>query len=220
MNGEVVYDGFPSKKPDTKFETTLWLGGYGEYTQTRRFEGTMTEIYLWNKALSINDLISITTESKASEKIPEPALFSWKTFKLSAGFPSCVEYQTLYENDELFKETFKEHDTLLIEYVTTSESSSYFCKSFGGKYLVPQNDEDIAQVSSLIKNSAKCDSFAFVGLKKVNVQKLLDFDGNTASHVSWSTYEPNGKEYEECININKNSSYNDVSCLRTYLFLF
>ena len=218
LNGEVVYDGLPSKKPDTKFETTLWLGGYGEHTQTRRFEGTMTEIYLWNKALSINDLISITTGSKAGEKISEPALFSWKTFKLSAGFPSCVEYQTLYDDDEIFKETFKEHDTLLIEYVTTSESSNYLCKSFGGKYIVPQNDNDIAKVSSLIKNSTKCNKFAFVGLKKVNVQKLLDFDGNDVSFISWSKYEPNGNAYEECINIRENASYNDVSCFEPYCF--
>ena len=125
LNGEVVYDAPPNKKPDKKFETTLWLGGENIQTRTyRRFEGEMTDIHLWNKALTINELILITTGSKASESISVPALFSWKTFKPSE-VGSCVEYQTLYDDDEIFKETFKEHDTLLIEYVTTSESSNY-----------------------------------------------------------------------------------------------
>ena len=219
LNGEVVYNASPSKKPDKPKETNLWLGGENIQTRMyRRFEGTMTDIYLWNKALTMNELILITTRSTASESISIPALFSWKIFKPSAEVGSCVKYQILYDNDELFKEAFKEHDTLLIEYVTTSESSNYFCKSFGGKYVVPQHDNDIAKISSLIKNSAKCDRFAFVGLKKVDKQRLLDFEGNNASFVNWSTYEPNGKEYEECINIKENASYNDVSCFEKYCF--
>ena len=138
LNGEVVYDAPPSKKPDKPKETNLWLGGENIQTRMyRRFEGTMTDIYLWNKALTMNELIMITTRSTASESISIPALFSWKIFKPSAEVGSCVKYQILCDNDELFKEAFKEHDTLLIEYVTTSESSNYFCKSFGGKYLVP-----------------------------------------------------------------------------------
>ena len=57
----------------------------------------------------------------------------------------------------------------MIEHATTFNSANQFCKGFGGKFLVPQNSNEIDFVYSLIKKSDRCPkSNAFVGLLKMN----------------------------------------------------
>ena len=66
----------------------------------RRVHGIITDVNLWNGFLKIEDLISITTESKStqSKSISDPVLFSWDTFKTAIS-SSCLEYETLNENE-------------------------------------------------------------------------------------------------------------------------
>ena len=220
LNGEVVFDNDYETKMDP-LDTSLWLGGSNVPTKMhRRFEGEMTDLNLWSKTLTINDLILITTGSKSTGSIPDTAIFEWNTWKMEGNNP-FVEYQILDENNYLFKETYTEREILLIEYMTNFESGNLYCKAFGGKFLVPQNENEIKKVKSLLTESLNCPSkSAFIGLKKINAKKLVDHDGNIATFVKWSPYEPNGNAYEECINIFHTSygNFNDVNCLNNLCF--
>lgn len=219
LNGEVVFDKSYETKMDF-LETNLWLGGGNVPNwMHRRFEGKMTDVNLWNEPLTINDLISITTGNKQTESISAPALFEWNIWKLEENNP-CVEYQILNENDYLFKETYKQQEILLIEYMTTFESAYLYCKAFGGNFLVPQNDNEMKKVQSLLKESDNCQpKCAFLGLKKINAENLVDHDGNITAFVNWSPFEPNGNEYEECINMyDDTGKFNDVNCWNKFCF--
>ena len=150
LNGEIVYKA-SLKGDSTKIETNLWLGGSNVSSwKHRRLEGAMTDIHLWNKSLNMDDLILITKNRKTSDSIAATALFSWKTFKKTASC-QCIEYQTLDENDNLFKDNFKEEAIVLIEHEATFDSANHFCKGFGGELLVPQNGKDVGLVHALIK---------------------------------------------------------------------
>ena len=187
LNGKIIYEGF-LKRTSNKFETNLWIGGSTKnlWYQQRRFEGVITDIYLWNEFINIDDLILITTNRKRSHSILAPTLFSWKTYKTTRSC-ECIEYQTLDENDKLFKDSFKEGAIILIEHKASFDSANQFCKGFGGKFLVPQNSNEVDFVYSLIKKSNKCHKPAtFVGLLKINSTMLVDVNGDIAPYVHWN----------------------------------
>ena len=221
LNGEFIYEALLIGA-NKKIETNLWLGGSNiSHLQDLRFEGAMTDIYLWNKSLNIDDLILITTGKKSSHSILAPTLFSWKTSKITASCP-CIEYEKIDGSDGLFKDGFTEKAIIMIEHKTTFDSANKFCKGFGGNFLVPQDSNEIDFVSSLIMKSDRCQE-AFVGLFKINVTMLVDINHSIAPYVHWNDYEPNGGEYEECIAINlhylPNSYFNDANCFRKICFV-
>ena len=211
LNGEVVINASPNSVMNEFTETDLWLGGENmPKRKHRRFEGIITSVYLWPESFRLDDLILITTANKSSESISIQALFSWKTFQLENG-PSCVDYEYLEENAPLFQESFQDKDMLLVEHITNFDAASYLCEAFGGELLVPQNDNDLNEVGSIIKNSEKCMS-AFLGLKKTQDDKVVNLNGDIISFTRWDKNEPNGKDYEKCINIYESAKYNDVNC--------
>ena len=131
LNGEIVHEAASNTLKENINETILYLGGENNLRRTyRRFEGTITDAHLWNKSLNMNHLIMITTRDETIKSIPAPALFFWNNFK-PTNSTSCIAYETLNENDDLFKETFNDKNILLIEHMTTFDSANYFYKAFG-----------------------------------------------------------------------------------------
>ena len=150
------------------------------------------------------------------QKIGIENLFSWSEFKLE--YPSsCLEYQTLDEDDDFFLKTFDDEEILLIEHKTNFGSAKYFCKAFGGKLITPQNDYEIEKVSSHIRNSKMC-TRAYIGATKDDDGKLVDLNGNDVSFARWYVGEPNGKTYEKCIAVVSSPNYTDINCLEQNCF--
>ena len=214
LNGDIIYNAPPNSIMTAFYEAKLFLGGENDAKKMeRRFEGRITDVYLWNVALDIEDILLITTARESSKSIAIQAIFSWSTFTPSdTSSSSCVEFHNLDENNELFKENFKKNDILLIEHKTTLDPARNFCNAFGGKLFVPQNKTEQDLVSHLINKSDKC-PVARIGLVKLD-EKIVDLDGNEALYTSWDKNEPNGRELEQCVNIRSNSKYNDLSCSR------
>ena len=212
LNGEVIVNAPPNSIMKRQFvETNLWLGGENRpKLMYRRFEGLITGVYLWPESFRLDALILITTENKTIESVTETPLFSWKKFKLG-NYPSFVEYQSLEENDLLFQETFQEKETHLIEHKATFEASYYLCQAFGGELSVPQNNHDLEKIGTKIKESENCMS-ARIGLMKTNDEKVVTLNGNKIAFSQWGENEPNGKQYEKCINTYGDSYYNDIKC--------
>ena len=64
LNGEVIYDAPPDTVTKDFSETYLWLGGENmPKFMHRRFEGVITNAYLWNESLNMDDLILITSKN-------------------------------------------------------------------------------------------------------------------------------------------------------------
>ena len=143
----------------------MFLGGENVPNKLyRRFEGTITDSYLWNESLEIGDLIAITMGNKSSSKsMSDQKLFSWETFKHEST-SSCMKYQLLDENDDLFQDNFEDEDIILVEIKSTFDYSNTICQAFGGNLLIPRNDHDLNKVGSYIQNSEKC-ATAFIGLR-------------------------------------------------------
>ena len=218
LNGEIVLNTqLKSVQNDFK-EATLWLGGENKQKNMfRRFEGMITDVYLWNESLELNDLVLLTIANKSSESVGINSLFSWNKFKLDNTY-SCVEYQNLDEDHGLFKENIQLLEPILIEHSETFEASRYLCKAFGGELFVPQNEYDLDKVGSDINESDKCRS-SYFGLKKNYNNQVVDLNGHAISFSRWAKNEPNGKQYEKCINTYEHANYNDVNCLEEACFV-
>ena len=213
LNGEVVFDSPPNSVMEDITASTLWIGGENiPQLMHRRVHGTITDVYLWKEFLKIEDLISITTSSKSrqSKSISAPVLFSWDKFETAIS-SSCLEYETLNENDKLFIENFQEKDTLLVEHQANFATSRNLCQALGGDLLVPKNDYQFGRVADLLKQSDSCRS-TFIGLKKLSNKQLVDQNGNPIQFAKWAFNEPNGKDYEQCVVMYDANGYNDGNC--------
>ena len=224
LNGEVVFNAPPNTTMKGFKETNLWLGGENiQKRMNRRFEGMITEAYLWPESFEVDQLILITNNNKSSKTIPINPLFSWNKFKKPNGrLGSCIEYQALDRNNEMFKEAYDKVDILLIEHKNDLVSSNFSCKALGGNLFVPQNKHDLNRVGSHIENSEKCNQ-AYIGVKKMG-GKLVDLNKNDVSFAYWHIGEPNGQEYEKCVSIvgkseyANESKYIDINCLERHCF--
>ena len=223
LNGEVVFNTTKATMKSFK-ETNLWLGGENiTKTINRRFEGMITEVYLWPESFEVDQLILITNNSKKSKAVSIKTLFSWNDFKLPKDrFGPCIEYQALDRNDNIFKDAYDKNDILLIEQKNDLESSNFICKSLGGSLFIPQNNHELSRVGSYIENSEKC-SKAYIGVQKMD-KKLVDLNKNEVSFANWYIGEPNGQEYEECISVigkseySNDSKYVDINCAERHCF--
>ena len=212
LNGEVIVNASPNSSMKRQFtETNLWLGGENKpKLMYRRFEGLISGAYLWPESFSLDTLILITTQNKSTESVTAKPLFSWEKFKLGDDL-LFVEYKSLDENDPLFKETFQEKEILLIEHKATFEASYHLCQAFGGELSVPLNDQDLDKIGTKINKSEICVS-AHIGLMKTIDDKVVTLNGHKVTLSRWGQNEPNGKQYEKCINTYGDSHYNDIKC--------
>ena len=144
------------------------------------FKGVITNAYLWNKSLQIENLKEMN-----SGKFSTTELFSWNAFEsLTINHRNdCFEKQTLNQNDELFQKSFDE-EIHLVEHKTTFDSSNYLCQAFGGNLLVPKNEEELNKLGTLIQNSGNCRK-AFVGLKKRGRNEAVDHQNNNVSFIRY-----------------------------------
>ena len=226
LNGEIVFDSTANSIGNEKSsdaDKKLYLGGQPEAKlKHRRFEGIITDAHFWNTSLKIDDitkLTSVKSKVKAISSSPPP-LFSLDSFKANPITNNeCFEQQILNENDEIFKDELHGENINLIEFLTTFESANYLCHAFGGKLLVPQKNETLDKISTLIEKSEEC-FHAFIGLKKVDDESdPVDLQGNSVPFARWKKNEPNGKDYEKCISIGQESKYVDISCFEKQCFL-
>ena len=224
MNGELIFNKIKNISSTNVLETNLWFGG-GAFEDEehkdnlwfakRRFVGVMTDVYLWNKSLEIEELTKISSSTESSIK-EVPSSFSWNFSEellqktTSEPSSSCIEFD-LHENNDLFKENSEE--IILLEYFTDFSSANYLCQAYGGGLLVPKTNEDLDKVGYFLQHSNHCHE-AYLGLVKSHDESAYDLDGEKAKIIKWSKGQPNGDDYQECITVNEHGAFNDENCFR------
>ena len=142
MNGEVLLNQMQDCPKCTLLQPKLSLGTY-------RFQGKITEVYLWSHALALDKLISLTTTCDA-KNIPIPDLFSWKSISTDATNTTCFNYGIIEKDAEFCERSYPKRNAV-IEYKTNFETSNYMCQSFGGRLFLPKSNNDTEELGSLIK---------------------------------------------------------------------
>ena len=216
LNGEIICNAIVNLRSKEIEYDKLWIGGLekSQWHKERRFEGSITDVHMWNKSLEFHHLTSITSKDKSSHEAPSPDLFTWTTFKTSND-SSCVKYIMLDQMEELLLE--KSQTNVLIEYLADFNASNYLCQAFGGELLVPKNDLDLHKSQSLVQKSNLC-SYAFLGLTKFNDTMAIDLRGQPTSFIKWAENQPNGGNYQQCITI-WDSAFDDGRCFAKTCFL-
>ena len=211
LNGQILLNDKVDLVTKEIINPTLWLGGIiskTKYYVDKRFVGLITDVHLWSRSLSIDDLIFIS-KSNTISSMKFPDLFTWSTLRIQSN-TTCVEYLVKDRNDELLQKK-PPQKIMLIEDLKSFDASNYLCQAYGGKLFVPKNQEDVTKISLLIEQSNGNCTNVYLGLKKSN-DLVTDLDGNNTSFIHWGKNQPNGKEYQQCIRIRKDSFYDDVSC--------
>ena len=223
LNGEILLNKTVANLFTEEIEAstrTMWFGGYqgnSKWHTSTRLEGLMTDVNVWNESLDFENLTSITRSSLLSNTIPIPDLFLWSTFKMQSN-SSCVTHLTLDENDMLFQNNYE--DTILIEYLTDFNSSNLFCQALGGQLSIPENIQELHEVTLLVQQSEHCNG-ALLGLKKSKENSLVDLNGKVAPFVKWGNKQPNGENFQQCISVWRKGKpyFDDVRCNIDHCFL-
>ena len=183
----------------------LWFGVQKHSSEpTGRLEGSITDVYLWNKSLKVEHL-SLITSNETIPDLPPPDLFAWPPHD-----QPCYEYLYIEENDGLLQND-PPKKLLLVENYNNFNSSNYLCKAYGGNLFVPKGDEDLSRLKALFEKSGNC-TFSYLGLRKSMDGGVLDDDGKNVSFFKWGKNQPNGKNWQQCILARNNLEYDDVEC--------
>ena len=144
-------------------------------------------------------------------------LFSWPSLKMESN-TSCSEY-FIVDRDEI--QTDPPEKVLLVEKQKDFDFSNYFCQAYGGRLYVPENDNDLQKVTSLLQQSENC-THSYLGLKKSSTNGVVDLQNNVVSFVKWGKNQPNGKSYQQCIQTYFNGYdyiYGDEKCSEEVCFV-
>ena len=220
LNGQILLNEKVDIVTKEILNPDLWLGGTNSTSKhylDRRFVGLITDVHLWSQSLTIEDIVSIT-ETNTISNTSFPDLFTWPTFEIKSN-TTCIEYLVKDDNDELLQNK-PPQKIMLVEDLKNFDSSNYLCQAYGGKLFVPESYADLSKISLLFEQSSGNCNSAYLGLKKsINLVNVTDLDSNIISFVNWGKNQPNGKEYQQCIRIKKDTFYDDVTCFYENCFL-
>ena len=212
LNGEILSNEIVDLNAKDIEKTTLWFGvqKHSKFESTKRMEGMITDAYLWNKSLNMNQLNMITSNELITD-LPQPDLFKWPASNQKSNQP-CYEYLRIDENDELLQNN-PPKKVLLVENYENFNSANFLCQAYGGELFVPNNDESWSKLTTLFKKSGNC-SFAYLGLRKSD-NIVVDINGKDLSFFKWGKNQPNGKNWQQCITASfdgKELTYDDRHC--------
>ena len=213
----------------------LTLGYYNPekyaYKELRRnkFHGMMHGVYLFSKDLKQSDMIDITSRNscmEAKEMGTPPDLFDWTATNFET--TSMVTVTTVNLKDEICAE--KGLPVAAIYPIEASfAESKMFCKSLGGKLVVPRDQDHFDLISKIQfldqkDTLAECEYMAWIGIAKdtgtnwknqsyVNVNNASE----TVDYLNFPLDQPNGRGFEDCMVFNNESDnklgFHDEYCM-------
>uniref|UniRef100_A0A4X2L549 C-type lectin domain-containing protein n=1 Tax=Vombatus ursinus TaxID=29139 RepID=A0A4X2L549_VOMUR len=92
------------------------------------------------------------------------------------------------------------------------QAISETCAKAGGTVATPRNAEENSAIMSLVK---KYNSYAYLGLAEGKTPgKFYYLNGSPVNYTNWYSSEPAGKGQEPCVEMYKDGTWNDKSCLQ------
>ncbi|XP_074087963.1 pulmonary surfactant-associated protein A-like [Macrotis lagotis] len=86
------------------------------------------------------------------------------------------------------------------------------CAEAGGSIATPTNAEENAAIMSLVQ---KYNTYAYLGLTEGKTPgEFYYLNGSPVNYTSWYPGEPAGKGQEPCVEIYKDGTWNDKSCVQ------
>ena len=198
-----------------------------------KFHGQMHGVYLWSKALDLKELIAITDHKTCQEAETlslVPDIFDWTAVVFNT--TSMVTVKSVQLKDEICaKKGVPVAAIYPIE--ATFKESCMFCKSLGGRMVVPRDQDHFNTISKVHfldqkVTLAQCEYMAWIGIVK-NIKKNPVISKNhqdyinvnnvnqSVNYLNFSLGQPNGRSFENCLVFNNESDnrlgYHDEYCL-------
>ncbi|XP_036592128.1 pulmonary surfactant-associated protein A-like [Trichosurus vulpecula] len=86
------------------------------------------------------------------------------------------------------------------------------CAKAGGSVATPRNAEENSAIMSLVQ---KYNAYAYLGLSEGKTPgKFYYLNGSAVEYTNWYSGEPAGKGREPCVEMYKDGTWNDRSCLQ------
>ena len=140
---------------------------------------------------------------------------SLKDFENSA----CIISYAKEKTSELCEGMYPEK-TILIESKVDFERANNLCQAFGGNLFEPKNDFEAQDLGISIKHSEYCQNDqAYLGLKKTELDEIVNLNGSTVTFAPWKGQQPNGEELQTCIGLCDNGKYYDIECDSLHCFI-
>ncbi|XP_043843558.1 pulmonary surfactant-associated protein A-like [Dromiciops gliroides] len=92
------------------------------------------------------------------------------------------------------------------------EKISETCAKAGGTVATPRNAEENSAIMSLVQ---KYKTYAYLGLKEGKIPgEFYYLNGSPVNYTNWYSGEPAGKGREPCVEMYRDGTWNDKSCLQ------
>ena len=212
-NGK-IWDTQPITVNDKKFENyfveTMTIGSMANGKDA--FPGRISDLNIWNHAMTIDELKIITTSCAELQK--QPNILKW---------PTVNNKKLLITNSKLAKYINEDEGMCSLQdkvklYVALHdyETSKLICHNWGGEMYSPKSQEELSKIlndSSSASNNVKCGlALLPIYLNDQGEWEDTSKEPITSTDIIWNKGEPNGSGRQRCVVISNRYTFYDVFC--------
>ncbi len=199
-----------------------YLDGLTSDNLDQVFQGQMSEIFLWRKALSVQTMKEVTgTYCSNAKSVAAPDLFDSETFDWSGLFNNHFWIEDI-DRTTICKPT-KDPELTFVPFQATFEEAALSCNALGGNIWHPKNKQDLVNgIKKIVSYETNpmgnvCDGL-WVNIVRIAPNIYQTREGITVSYFNWEDGQPNGRNLENCTAIYEGNMFINV-CQRCQIGL-
>jgi hypothetical protein len=173
-----------------------------------RFDGLMSEIYMWTSPLSIDNMIQFTKgcKSPAALQLTTPDLFDWSKYHNFSKYET--KYISVFKLDvqSAMCNKFAMMQLNFIPYHTTFDEAVNICHGYGGRMVTVNTFQEAQVLTGQIGNAnfgqmfvEPCNNEFWSGGKQSADGHWRSIYEHTKIDVPWSPSQPNGLDHQKCL---------------------
>jgi hypothetical protein len=199
-------------------------------TKLNRFSGQLSDINIWSKPISFDNLVLFTGECQSTKALGlQPDLLDWSKTIIDNKSTEFVNIQKTQRKDSICR-TGHGYELKLMHYKSSYTEATHLCNAYGGKLIAPINDMEVDIIKDELFNNINIighlgDRFKiWTGiLKSPNDSWVRAYDYVVAK-FPWEPGQPNGLDLQQClgglvIKAKHTLVFGDDYCLENYYVL-
>jgi hypothetical protein len=173
-----------------------------------RFSGQLSDINIWSKPLSFDNLVLFTRECQSTKVLGlQPDLLDWSKIDFKNKSTEFVQIHQTKREDSIC--SMGDGDELkLMHYKSTFTEATLLCNAYGGNLIAPTNDMELAVIKEKLLNkrnmagyiSDTCTTRVWTGIIKSPNDTWVRVYDMVEATFPWHGGQPNGLDLQQCLS--------------------
>jgi hypothetical protein len=176
-------------------------------TQRNRFSGQLSDINIWSKPISFDNLVLFTQDCQSTKALGLPPDFlDWSKTDFKKQSTEFVIIQQTQREDSICS-TGLGDDLKVMHYKSSFAEAPLICNAYGGKVIAPTSVNEWEVIRQKLFNKINmagyitdtCSANVWTGIKKSPNDTWVRVYDNVEAKFPWDQGQPNGLHLQQCL---------------------